>query len=65
VISDIERIKKVIEILEFLGEKVGDVIQNLPTPSQSAQNPTFVSTDDVRTVKEDAGSDDGETTEKS
>lgn len=29
VISDIERIKKVIEIIEFVGDKVGDVLDNL------------------------------------
>lgn len=32
VISDIERIKKVVEILEFVGEKVGAIIESLPTP---------------------------------
>lgn len=32
VISDIERIKKIVEILEFVGEKVGDLLQALPPP---------------------------------
>lgn len=32
IISDIERIKKVIEILEFVGDKVGVIIESLPTP---------------------------------
>lgn len=32
VISDIERIKKVIEIIEFVGGKVDQVLEKLPTP---------------------------------
>lgn len=31
ILSDIERIKKVVEILEFVGEKVEAIIENLPT----------------------------------
>lgn len=34
IISDIERIKKVVEILEFVGERVGALLQNLPIPEQ-------------------------------
>lgn len=33
VISDIERIKKVVEIIEFVGEKVGELIDKLDVPS--------------------------------
>lgn len=36
-ISDIERIKKVVEILEFVGEKVGAILENLPSPAALAQ----------------------------
>lgn len=32
VISDIERIKKIVELLEFFGEKVGTILENLPAP---------------------------------
>lgn len=32
IISDIERIKKVIEIIEFIGGKVEAVIESLPQP---------------------------------
>lgn len=32
IISDIERIKKVIEILEFVGDKVGVILESLPVP---------------------------------
>lgn len=33
VISDIERIKKVVEIIEFVGEKVGELIDKIDIPS--------------------------------
>ena len=33
VISDIERIKKVIEIIEFVGEKVGDLLDKIQIPT--------------------------------
>jgi hypothetical protein len=36
VISDIERIKKVIEIIEFVGEKVGDLIDKIQVPQSPA-----------------------------
>jgi hypothetical protein len=45
VISDIERIKKVIEIIEFVGDKVGDILDNLPTP----QSLTELTSTDGRT----------------
>lgn len=32
VISDIERIKKVVEIIEFVGEKVGELIDKIEVP---------------------------------
>lgn len=33
VISDIEKIKKVIEIIELVGEKVGDLIDKIQVPA--------------------------------
>lgn len=33
VISDIEKIKKVIEIIELVGEKVGDLIDKIQVPT--------------------------------
>ena len=33
VISDIERIKKVIEIIAFVGEKVGDLLDKIQIPT--------------------------------
>lgn len=33
VISDIERIKKVVEIIEFVGEKVGELIDKIDVPT--------------------------------
>lgn len=33
VISDIERIKRIIEIIEFVGDKVGAIVDTLPAPS--------------------------------
>jgi hypothetical protein len=39
VISDIERIKKVIEIIEFVGDKVGDLIDKIAiTPTEPAND---------------------------
>ena len=37
VISDIERIKKVVEIIQFVGEKVGELIDKIDLP-QGGQN---------------------------
>lgn len=37
VVSDIERVKKVIAILEFVGEKVGDILETLPAPQAQEQ----------------------------
>ncbi|KAG5671254.1 hypothetical protein PVAND_001462 [Polypedilum vanderplanki] len=40
VISDIERIKKFIEIIEFVGDKVGDLIDKITEPpTQTNQEP--------------------------
>ena len=38
VISDIERIKKIVEIFEFVGEKVGAILENLPAPQSLTSN---------------------------
>jgi hypothetical protein len=38
VISDIERIKKVIEILEFVGGKVDDILESLPVPQSQTSH---------------------------
>lgn len=38
VISDIERIKKVVEILEFVGEKVGVILENLQSAPQTSSD---------------------------
>lgn len=51
VISDIERIKKIIEIIEFVGEKVGDVIEKLPTPQSVIQTPPNDKSVDLMTTK--------------
>lgn len=37
VISDIERVKKVIAILELVGERVGDILETLPAPQAQEQ----------------------------
>lgn len=37
VISDIERIKKVVEIIEFVGEKVADLIDKLEVSQQATE----------------------------
>jgi hypothetical protein len=54
VISDIERIKKVIEIIEFVGGKVGDIIDNLPTPQSLVEDsPTEAMTENEKRNAED------------
>jgi len=47
VISDIERIKKIVDILEFVGAKVGDLIDNLPQQSETIQKRVVRDDDDV------------------
>lgn len=37
VISDIERVKKVIAILELVGERVGNILETLPAPQAQEQ----------------------------
>jgi len=41
VISDIERIKKVIEIIEFVGEKVGDLFDKIQVPTTDPNEPIY------------------------
>lgn len=41
VISDIERIKKVIEIIELVGEKVGDLIYKIQGPTTDPNEPIY------------------------
>lgn len=63
VISDIERIKKVIEILEFVGEKVDGILQVSPA-AESSLKPSVISRDDSKAVKGEKSLNPEETTEK-
>ncbi|CAG9807978.1 unnamed protein product [Chironomus riparius] len=45
VISDIERIKKVIEIIEFVGEKVGDLFDKIQSTDPNEQIYDFKSSE--------------------
>lgn len=36
IISDIERIKKVVEVLEFVGEKIDVILENFPISQSQA-----------------------------
>lgn len=62
VISDIERIKRIIEIIEFVGDKVGAIVDNLPAPSAGS-----VSTAERRIARNDTDkidNDSGAATEE-
>lgn len=62
VISDIERIKRIIEIIEFVGDKVGAIADNLPAPSAGS-----VSTAERRIARNDTDkidNDSGAATEE-
>lgn len=55
IISDIERIKKVIEILEFVGDKVGVILESLPDP-QAQTSLNGVETSEKRTASNETSS---------